>query len=150
MGQADQVVLVVSGVEHKGSGEPVAPLRLNRVLDPLSDGTHQGVLPLCDYRQSTLYPPIERIKEAMAGSDTKRAELEPWFNNVRGAMHGYSPTDSSPSRQNRKAFVDELLNCGALDEEIEPENWGDVLSEVEEFLVFWKVYYCGLTPEEAR
>lgn len=86
----------------------------------------------------------------MAGPKTKRAELEPCFNNVRGAMNGYSPTDSGPSKQNRKAFVDELLGCGALDEEIEPDSWEDVLSEVEEFLVFWKVYYCGLTPEDAR
>ena len=46
--------------------------------------------------------------------------------------------------------IDELLGLVPLEEDFEPDSWNDVLSEVEEFLVFWKVYYCGLTPEEAR
>ena len=49
-----------------------------------------------------------------------------------------------------KAHCDRAEGKPLLDEEVEPDNWEDVLSEVEEFLVFWKVYYCGLTPEEAR
>ena len=86
----------------------------------------------------------------MVATSAEPAELQPCFDNFRGTLNGYSATDSSPSWENRKAFIDELLGLVPLEEDFEPDSWNDVLSEVEEFLVFWKVYYCGLTPEEVR
>jgi len=86
----------------------------------------------------------------MVATSAGQAELQPCFDSIRGGMNGYSATDPSPSWQNRKAFIDEFLGLVPLEEEFEPESWDEVLGEVEEFLVFWKVYYCGLSPEEAR
>ena len=59
-------------------------------------------------------------------------------------MAGYSATDRSPSWQNRKAFIQELTSTQSLDELIEPSSWNEVIQEVESFLEFWKLYYCGI------
>jgi hypothetical protein len=65
-------------------------------------------------------------------------------------MAGYSATDRSPSWQNRKAFKRELTDLICLSYESTPDSWDEILYEVSEYLAFWKVYYCGMNPEDAR
>lgn len=90
-------------------------------------------------------------REGVAVASTaERPALRPCFDNLRGAINGYSAKDPSPVWRNREAFIHELTGLMALDEEVEPESWDEVLDEVEQFLLFWKVYYCGLDPEAAR
>lgn len=79
-------------------------------------------------------------------SGTNKSTYQPSFNNVRGSLAGYSDTDSSPSWQNRKAFIHEMTNTLSLDPTVEPTTWDEVLEEIGSFLDFWKLYYCGIDP----
>jgi hypothetical protein len=83
-------------------------------------------------------------------SNANLPACRPSFDNLRGSMAGYSATDPSPSWQNRKAFKRELTELMCLESSTRPESWDEVLSEVSEFLAFWKVYYCSINPEDAR
>ncbi len=83
----------------------------------------------------------------MVAQGMGRRALQPCFDNVRGAMAGYSPADISPSWKNREAFLQELSSCMSLDEEVEPGSWEEVLSDVEQFLQFWKLYYCSISSD---
>lgn len=83
-------------------------------------------------------------------ADARSQPLRPSFNNIRGGLAGYAAKDSSPSRHNRDAFRAELTELLCFDPDVTPSDWDEVLSEVSEFLCFWKVYYCGIDPEQAR
>ncbi len=83
-------------------------------------------------------------------ADARTHALRPSFDNIRGGLAGYAAKDCSPSRQNREAFKTELTELLCFEPDVAPSDWEEVLSEVSEFLCFWKVYYCGIDPEQAR
>lgn len=81
----------------------------------------------------------------MVADPQEQGQLRPSFDNVRGGMHGYSPTDTSPSFRNRQAFLDELSGSMVFDEGYQPSDWEEVLGDVQRQLAFWKQYYCGVS-----
>lgn len=73
----------------------------------------------------------------------------PRFDNIRGAFAQYLSDNPKPSLHNRLAFIDEMAALPVFDEGMKVESWDAVISEVEDFLMFWKVYYCEMSGEQA-
>lgn len=73
--------------------------------------------------------------------------LLPEFCNIRGGLHGYDSKTACRTKKNLTAFVRELSSGIAFEAEPEVADWAEVVEEVEQFLVFWKKYYCGIDPE---